>query len=76
MRIRRTVAESAIIIAGILCFWVWILGYHGIGYQTGILVVLALLAVVTVVRVHRVKRAFEQAEEKRGGDESSSEPRP
>ena len=75
MRIGRTVAENAILIAGILCFWVWILGYRGIGYYMGILVVLALLAAVTVARVHRVKRAFEQAEERRGGDGPSSEPR-
>ena len=76
MSIWRTVAESAILIAGVLCFWVWIIGYRGIGYQAGILVVLALLAVVTVARVRRVKRAFGRAEEKRGGGESPSEPRP
>lgn len=76
MRVWRTVAESAILIAGVLCFWVWILGYRGIGYQAGILVVLALLAVVTVARVRRAKRAFEQAEEMRAGDGPSSEPRP
>ena len=61
------VAEQAVLAAGIFCFWVWILGYRGIGYPVGILAVLGLLIVVAIARARRVKRALGQAKERRGG---------
>lgn len=54
----RKLLESGIILLGLMAFWPWILGYRTIGYQIGLLVVLALLGGLAVARARRVRRAL------------------
>jgi hypothetical protein len=57
----RTALESAVLILGLLAFWPAVIGYTGLWYQLGLLLVLASLIVLMLVQVSRVRRGFAAA---------------
>ncbi|MCP4644138.1 MAG: hypothetical protein GY851_27085 [bacterium] len=60
------IAESALIVIGIVSLWPWILGHRSGWYTAACLAVLALLAGLAVWRFLRVKRAFEKLQSTQG----------
>ena len=53
------IAETAVIVLGIVALWPWIMGYRDWSYTAFAVGVLVLLVVVAWRRVARVKRALE-----------------